>query len=39
MRDRKKLWLLPIVIVLVALSGLIFATSGSVLGPFIYSLF
>lgn len=39
MRVRKKFWLLPIVIVLVALSGLIILTSGSAIAPFIYTLF
>jgi hypothetical protein len=39
MKDRKKFWLLPIVMVLVALSGLIVLTSGSAVAPFIYTLF
>jgi len=39
MKERKKFWLLPIVVVLVALSGLIVLTSGSVVAPFIYTLF
>lgn len=39
MMARKKWWLLPIMIVLVLLSLLIVFTEGSVLAPFIYTLF
>jgi hypothetical protein len=39
MRERKKFWLLPIIVMLVVLSGLIFFTSGSAVAPFIYTLF
>ena len=39
MRDRKKLWLLPIVTVLVLLGGLLVLAEGSALAPFIYSIF
>jgi hypothetical protein len=39
MRERKKFWLLPIVVMLVMLSGLIVLTSGSAVAPFIYTLF
>jgi hypothetical protein len=39
MRERKKFWLLPIVVTLLVLSGLIFLTSGSAIAPFIYTLF
>jgi competence protein ComGC len=39
MKERKKFWLLPIIVMLVVLSGLIFLTSGSVVAPFIYTLF
>jgi hypothetical protein len=39
MKERKKFWLLPIVVMLVVLSGLILMTSGSVVAPFIYTLF
>lgn len=38
MRDNKKWWLGPIVIVLLLLSGLI-ALSGTVAAPFVYTLF
>ena len=39
MRERKKYWLLPIIVILVMLSTLIAVTSGSALAPFIYTLF
>ncbi len=39
LRERKAYWLAPIILVLVALSGLIFLTSGTAVAPFIYTLF
>ena len=39
MKERKKFWLLPIVMVLVLLGSLIALTQGSVVAPFIYTLF
>ena len=39
LRVRKKLWLAPIILVLVLLGGLIIASQQSVLGAFIYTLF
>ena len=39
MRERKKFWLLPIVLFLVLLSTLIVLTEGSAVAPFIYTLF
>ncbi len=39
LRVRKKLWLAPILIVLLMLSLLIVLTQGSALAPFIYALF
>jgi hypothetical protein len=39
MRERKKFWLLPIVIVLVLLGGLVVLTQGTAVAPFIYTLF
>ncbi len=39
MRERKKFWLLPIVIVLLVFGGLIVLTQGSAVAPFIYTLF
>lgn len=39
LRVRKKLWLLPIIIVMVVLGGLLIFAQGSVVAPFIYTLF
>jgi len=39
MRERRKFWLLPIIIVLMLLGSLIVLTQGSVVAPFIYTLF
>ena len=36
---RKKYWLLPIIIVLVIFGGLIVLSQGSVVAPFIYTIF
>ena len=39
MRERKKFWLAPIIIVMMMLGGLIVLTQGSAIAPFIYTLF
>ena len=39
LRVRKKLWLAPIIIVMVLLGGLLVLVQGSVVAPFIYTLF
>lgn len=39
MRERKKYWLLPIVLVMVALGALLVLAQGSAVAPFIYTLF
>ena len=39
MRERKKFWLLPILIVLVVVGGLLVFAQGSALAPFIYTIF
>ena len=39
MRERRKLWLAPIILVLVLLGALIVFAQGSALAPFIYTLF
>ena len=39
MRERKKYWLAPIVVVMVLLGALIVFAQGSVVAPFIYTLF
>ena len=36
---RKKLWLAPIIFVMLLLGGLIVAAKGTVVAPFIYTLF
>jgi len=38
-RARKKYWLLPIIIVSIILGGLIILAEGSIVAPFIYTLF
>jgi len=39
MQERKKYWLLPLIITLVLLGALIVVSQGSVIAPFIYTLF
>lgn len=39
LRVRKKLWLAPIIMVMVALGGLMMLAQGSVMAPFIYTIF
>ena len=39
MKERKKFWLLPIVLVLLLFGALIVLTQGSAVAPFIYTLF
>ena len=39
LKERKKFWLLPIVLVLLILGFVIFVTAGSALAPFIYTIF
>lgn len=39
LKIRKKLWLAPIIIVSVILGGLLILAQGSVVAPFIYTLF
>ena len=39
LKIRKKYWLLPIIIVLVIFGGLIILSQGSVVAPFIYTIF
>jgi hypothetical protein len=38
-RQRKKYWLIPILIVMILMGGLLVAAEGSVFAPFIYTLF
>ena len=37
--SRKKLWLAPIIIIMIILGGLLILTQGSVVAPFIYTIF
>ena len=39
LRLRKKLWLAPIIIVMLILGGLLIIAQGSVVAPFIYTIF
>ena len=39
LRERKKFWLLPIIIFMVLLGSLIVLTEGSAVAPFVYTLF
>ncbi len=39
LKARKKFWLLPIILVMLALGGLLILAQGSAVAPFIYTLF
>jgi Family of unknown function (DUF5989) len=39
MRARKKLWLLPIIVMMVLVGALLVFAQGSALAPFIYTIF
>ena len=39
LKIRKKIWLFPIILVLIIFGGLIILAEGSVVAPFIYTLF
>jgi len=39
MRERKKLWLAPIMILFVLIAGILVLAQGTALAPFIYSIF
>nr|VFK22374.1 MAG: hypothetical protein BECKMB1821G_GA0114241_10025 [Candidatus Kentron sp. MB]VFK28751.1 MAG: hypothetical protein BECKMB1821I_GA0114274_10076 [Candidatus Kentron sp. MB]VFK74076.1 MAG: hypothetical protein BECKMB1821H_GA0114242_10015 [Candidatus Kentron sp. MB] len=39
LRARKKLWLAPIIVVILLLGGLLILVQGSVVAPFLYTLF
>jgi len=38
-KSRKKIWLIPISLVIIIIGGLLIWVSGTVVAPFIYSLF
>ncbi len=39
LNQRKKLWLIPIIIIMIMMGGLLIIAQGSVVAPFIYTLF
>jgi hypothetical protein len=39
LRVRKKLWLAPLLVLMVAIAGLLILAQGSIIAPFIYTLF
>lgn len=39
LKERKKLWLLPVIVILLVVGGLVVLSSGSAIAPFIYTLF
>ncbi|NQY98871.1 MAG: hypothetical protein HRT82_17870 [Henriciella sp.] len=39
LRTRKKLWLAPLIFIMLVLGGLLILAQGSVVAPFIYTLF
>ncbi len=39
LRERKKFWLLPIIVLMVVFGGLVVLTKGTALAPFIYTIF
>lgn len=38
-KTRKKFWLIPVIIILLFFGILLFATAGSAIAPFIYTIF
>lgn len=39
MRENKRYWLLPLMLVLILVGGLLFFVEGSVIAPFLYPMF
>ena len=39
LRERKKFWLLPIIVTMLLIGGLLILAQGSAVAPFIYTLF
>jgi Family of unknown function (DUF5989) len=39
LRTRKKFWLLPVIVTMVIFGGLVVLSNGSVIAPFVYTLF
>ena len=39
LRERKKVWLLPIIVMMAVFGGLVVLSQGSAVAPFIYTIF
>jgi hypothetical protein len=39
LKERKKFWLLPVILTLLVIGGLIVLSSGTAIAPFIYTIF
>ncbi len=39
LKERKKFWLLPVILTLLVIGGLIVMSSGTAIAPFIYTIF
>jgi len=39
LKERKKIWLAPVIIIMLIFGGLLILAQGSVVAPFIYTLF
>ena len=39
LKNRKKLWLAPVMVMLIMIGALLIAAEGSILAPFIYTIF
>ena len=39
LKHRKKIWLMPIILIMLVLGGLLLLAQGSVIAPFFYTLF
>ena len=39
LKERKKFWLLPVILTLLVIGGLIILTSGTAIAPFVYTIF
>ncbi len=39
LRTRKKFWLIPVIVMMAIFGGLVVLSNGSVIAPFIYTLF
>ena len=39
LKERKKFWLLPVILTLLVIGGLIVTSSGTAIAPFVYTIF